>query len=84
MRFSTQRLLLMQTCVLGCAGTHKAATHQRSPDEQANARAGAALHHRRLLRHAGLGMDDPLFVAVFTAGTVWALFMGVYLSLPPD
>ena len=29
-------------------------------------------------------LDDPLFVAVFTAETVWALFMGVYLSLPPD
>ena len=29
-------------------------------------------------------LDDPLFVAVFTAETVWTLFMGVYLSLPPD
>jgi hypothetical protein len=29
-------------------------------------------------------LDDPLFVAVFTAETVWALFMAVYLSLPPD
>ena len=28
--------------------------------------------------------DQPLFVAVFTAETVWAFFMGVYLSLPPD
>ena len=29
-------------------------------------------------------LGDPLFVAVFTAETVWTLFMGVYLSLPPD
>ena len=29
-------------------------------------------------------LDEPLFVAVFTAETVWALFMAVYLSLPPD
>jgi hypothetical protein len=29
-------------------------------------------------------LGDPLFVAVFTAETIWAFFMGVYLSLPPD
>jgi hypothetical protein len=29
-------------------------------------------------------LDQPLFVAVITAETVWAFFMGVYLSLPPD
>ena len=28
--------------------------------------------------------DQALVVAVFTAETVWAFFMGVYLSLPPD
>jgi hypothetical protein len=27
--------------------------------------------------------EDPLFVPVFTAEAVWALFMAAYLSLPP-
>ena len=85
MRFSTQRLLLMQTCVLGCAETHKAATHRRARLMNRQTRELALL----CIIAATSGMlawafDQPLFVAVFTAETVWAFFMGVYLSLPPD
>jgi hypothetical protein len=29
-------------------------------------------------------VSHPLFVSVFAAEAVWALFMAVYVSMPPD